>query len=77
MEELLEFLLSEKLISIEEIKYIKHDSAPHKLIYEHLEKLKVSDKLLLLDYEWSLLPVERLKLTVITERNKREFAYNS
>lgn len=76
MEELIEFLKEEKLMNDHQIQTIKSETEKSRLIYMVLENLRRDDKLLLLDYEWILLPVERLKLTIITERNRRDFNYN-
>jgi len=75
-EELLSFLIDEKLINDFERSALKDDPDHPKFFYNLLERLKKDDKLTLLDYEWMILPIERLKLTLVTERNMREFLYN-
>lgn len=74
-DEMLDFFKNEKLISDFQLDSLKNDSDKAKYIVEMLENLKQHDKLLLLDYEWQILPIERLKLTVITERVSKEFGY--
>ena len=74
--ELLLFLTEEKLISDFERSCLKDEADIPKFFANLLEKLKREDRLLLLDYEWQVLPVERLKLTLVTERNSREFVFN-
>jgi hypothetical protein len=76
-DDLINFLKTEKLINDFQLTAIFNESDKAKYLQNLLEELKRSDKLLLLDYEWSILPVERLKLTVVTERNSREFTYNT
>jgi len=75
-EELVQFLIDERMISDFEMSSLKDEADKPRLIYEYLEKLKKEEKLLLLDYEWTILPIERLKLTVVTARDSREFSYN-
>lgn len=75
--ELLAFLVSEKLSSMEELNKIKGNSTSTcKAMCLLLKELQSKDKLQLLDYEWHLLPVERIKITLVTDRAKKEFVYN-
>lgn len=76
IDDLVAFLIAEKLLSEFQYSCLKQEADKPKFIYTLLEELKKADRLLLLDYEWSLLPIERLKLTIITERTTREFTYN-
>lgn len=71
-----EFLRAEDLLSKEEVKGIKSASDTAKALQGHLSRLSSSNKLQLLEYEWTLLPVERLKITIVTDRNSMEFSYN-
>lgn len=75
-DEMMQFLVNDKLLNDQEVQAIRNAVDQPRLILSTLEGLKKQDKLLLLDFEWLLLPVERLKLTLITEREKREFVYN-
>lgn len=75
MSEILGFLLSEKLISREEIKGIMESSDRVKMTSAKLAALQSEDKLQLLEYEWQLLPIERIKITIITDRSSKEFTY--
>lgn len=76
-DELIAFLKADRLINDFQLTAIANESDKAKYILNLLETLKKEEKLLLLDYEWSILPVERLKLTVVTERNSREFTFNT
>lgn len=42
-----------------------------------LNDLQKADKLQLVDYEWSILPFERLKLTLVTNTQRKEFEYST
>lgn len=76
-DDLILFLLEEKLISDFERSTLGDSADKAKLLTELLEKLKKEEKVLLLDYEWSILPIERLKLTIVSPRDSREFVYNT
>jgi hypothetical protein len=64
------------LILKEEIKGIR--SAPNKAkdLQAKLSNLSKEGKLQLLEYEWNLLPVERIKISIVTDRVSKDFSYN-
>lgn len=74
-EEFLQFLLQELLITRDELKAIH--KAPEldraKLIQEKLATLSKERKLQLLEYEWTILPFERIHITIVTDNGHREF----
>ena len=72
-EELLAFLLQENLLSKEEMKAIKSSPEQNKLIHTKLMTLSNEHKLQLLEFEWTILPVERLRINIVTDRGFREF----
>jgi len=72
---ILEFLHSEDLISREDAKAVRSSSEIPKVIYTMLTSLSKTNKLQLLELEWVVLPVERVKLTIITDRMSKEFSY--
>ena len=72
---ILEFLLSENLMTREEGKAIRSSSEIPKMIHTKLSVLSRTNKLQLLEYEWIVLPIERVKLTIITDRMSKEFSY--
>jgi hypothetical protein len=74
-EMIIEFLIQEELMTKEQRKGMIAGSDVAKALQGYLACMK-GNKLQLLEYEWSLLPVERLKVVIITDRNSREFAYN-
>ena|ERR1035437_2473534 len=73
---ILEFLYSENLLSREESKAIRSASGVAKLIHTKLAVLSKTNKLQLLEYEWVILPVERVKVMIVTDRVSREFSFN-
>jgi hypothetical protein len=76
LEEILQFLKLENLVDDNQIKSVKLSADHPKEIRAILQDLKVRQKLQLLQYEWSVLPVENIAITVITDRNQKEFIFN-
>lgn len=76
LEDVLAFLKLENLIDDNQIRTVKLSADHPKEVRGILQDLKVRQKLQLLQYEWSVLPVENIIITVITDRNQREFIYN-
>lgn len=73
---LISFLKDESLINDQTIIDIKNSSDRAKTIHEVLKTLHSQNKLQLLEYEWKLLPVEFIKLYIVTDRNQAEFVFN-
>lgn len=76
LEDILSFLKQENLVDDNQIKSVKLSADHPKEIRSILQDLKVRQKLQLLQYEWSILPVENITITVITDRNQKEFIFN-
>jgi len=76
IDDILEFLRQESLICSDEIKFIRSSSNVAKSTQLKLSALSKDNKFQLLTYEWSLLPVERIKVLIVTDRVTKEFAYN-
>ena len=75
-DEILAFLLAESLITKEEIAGIKRAPDQAKVLQAHLASVSAANKMQLLEYQWDFLPVERLKVLIVTDRNSKEFSYN-
>jgi len=73
---LLEFLQHEDMLTREEAKAIRSSSEMPKLIHTRLTTLSKTNKLQLLEYEWIVLPIERIKIVIITDRVSKEFSWN-
>jgi predicted nucleic acid-binding protein len=76
LEDILVFLKLENLIDDNAIKKVRTSSNSPKEVREVLSQLKTDGKLQLLRYEWNVLPVENILITIITDRNQKEFSYN-
>lgn len=73
-DELVAFLLQELLISKEELKVFKNSPEQARLLQAKLSALSEERKIQLLEWEWSILPVERIKLSIVTDRGFKEFS---
>lgn len=76
MEEVLSFLFGENLITKEEIAAIHRAPDQAKNLQAHLAAISAANKVQLLEYHWDFLPVERIKILIVTDRNSKEFSYN-
>ncbi len=74
-DEILDFMNKEDLITRPEAVAIRSSSEIPKMIHAKLQTLSKANKIQLLEYEWVILPMERIKIVVVTDRNSREFSY--
>jgi hypothetical protein len=76
---ILEYLKEEKLITDDFMQGLlnEHYSSHPTRIAGLLSDLNKDDKLQLVDYEWTILPFERLKLTLVSNTGKKEFEYST
>lgn len=72
-EELIAFFVQEYLLSKEELKVIKNSPDQGKLLQAKLASLSEERKLQLLEFEWILLPTERIKISIVTDTGFKEF----
>ena len=72
-EELKAFLGQEYLLSKEELRIIGVALDQARLLQVKLASLSDERKIQLLEYEWTLLPVERIRLTLVTATGFKEF----
>jgi len=72
---LLSLFVSEQIITQDEALTINSKPASQKMQSVHL-LLKTSDKFMMVDWEWVVLPEERLKLIVVTHNSVKEFTYS-
>jgi hypothetical protein len=71
--ELITFLLDEFLLTKEELKLLKNSPEQGKLLHAKLVSLSEERKLQLLEFEWTILPVERIKIVIVHDRGFKEF----
>ena len=74
-QEIAEYLLSYKFVESTDIAAAIHLQERAELIYVALKKAEKEEKLLLLDFQWSILPLEQIKITCVSPREERQFTY--
>ena len=76
--EILEFLKLSKLINDDTMQSILHDNhAQHSTVIAGLlTDLSKEEKVQLISYDWTILPHEIMKLTIVTDSDKKEFIYS-
>lgn len=75
LNDLLMFLKLENLIDDGVIRYVNNSPDKAKEIQLILRDLQVRQRLQMLVYEWTVLPVENITITIITDHNQKEFIY--
>ena len=76
LELILQFLKQEGLVDDNQMRSVKNSSDHAKEVQLILRDLQVREKLQLLEYEWNVLPVENIKITIVTDRDSKEFVHN-
>lgn len=72
-DELIAFFVQEHLLSKEELKVIKSSPDQGKLLQIKLATLSEERRVQLLEYEWVILPTERIKVSIVTDHGFKEF----
>lgn len=76
-EEILDFLMDEKLINDDIKQGILHEHHTQHAtrIYTLLSELNKKEDLQLLEFDWKLLPIEFMQLTLVSKNARKEFTY--
>ena len=75
--DLVNYLMDNKLMLHSEDDAIRKEGASiNKYLYEFLKKLQQEEKLQLLDFEWQMLPDERIKLTLVASMSSKVIQHN-
>lgn len=69
------WLIEQKLTDLSETQTKTRLQERAEFIYFLFKEAEQKEKFLLLDFEWAILPVETIKITCVTEREKKEFTY--
>jgi len=72
-----EWLTDVKLSSTDTFTNISSNHERAEIIFTILTKAHKSGKLLLLDFEWVILPIEQIKVTCVTLSLVKEFIYSA
>jgi hypothetical protein len=73
--EITDFLIDERLMKREELTNIDRPTERAKFLVDKLQKILDTEAVMLVDWEWIVLPVERLKILIVTDTQQKEFAY--
>jgi hypothetical protein len=73
--EIANWLIESKFIHGGDIQTLSRDLERAEFIYRKLKHLEEEGKLLLLDFEWQILPLEFIKLMCTTEHEEKLFTY--
>lgn len=76
LQDILDFLKLEGLVDDNQVRSIRQSADHPKEIQAILRDLQVRQKIQMLQYEWTVLPVENIIITIITDRNQKEFIFN-
>jgi hypothetical protein len=74
-QEIAEYLLANKLAVPTDVAAAIHLQERAEFLYFALKKAETDEKLLLLDFEWQILPLEQIKITIISIREEKQFTY--
>lgn len=76
LEDILQFLKLEGLVDDNQLKTVKLAADHAKEVQQILKALKVGNKVQMLEIEWNVLPVENIRIMIVTDRNHKEFIFN-
>jgi hypothetical protein len=74
-QEIAEYLLMNKFAVSTDVAAAIHLQERAEFIYHALKKAETEEKLLLLDFEWKILPLEQIKIICVSAREERQFTY--
>ena len=73
--EIIEWIVHHKLGNSVEIRALTRDNEKAEFVYSTLRKAEKDEYIVLLDFEWQRLPIEYIKITIVTENESKEFTY--
>jgi hypothetical protein len=75
LEDIVNFLLEEKLITDSQLKSVKFSADRAKEVELILNLLQKSGSIQLLEYKWVILPTETINIYIVTDKNYKNFYY--
>ena len=75
-EDLIEFLLQEKIIDQDYLVNLSHEKDKVRELCHTLFLASKQEKLQLLQFDWVVLPVERIRLKLVTDMQTKEYTHN-
>lgn len=73
--ELVDFMMEEKILSDSDLVSLKLEHNKPKFIYDLLKQAEKDEQIMLLSFDWVVLPVERIRIRLITGRSNKELTY--
>jgi hypothetical protein len=73
--DLMEWLQENKMLDKEKWKTADSLQLKSELVVRSLSAAEQDQRLLLLDYEWTILPLETIRITCVTDKEKKEFTF--
>lgn len=70
-------LKDDGIISVADLQAIKSADDKQLELFKLIEQANKYEKISLMDYEWQMLPTQRVKLTIVSSSGVREFIYES
>lgn len=77
LQEIFDFLIEEKLTNMSGIKVVVSAPSIAKELHLLLRQLNREGKFQLIEYQWTVLPIENINITLVTDTAKREFTYSN
>lgn len=75
LESFIDYLHEEQIMEADGFHGLDRFEEKVRKIYQLLEDGVKSGKILLLDYNWQILPIHQIRIQIITNRSKRDFLY--
>jgi hypothetical protein len=73
--DLMEWLQENKILDREKWKTADSLQLKSELVVKSLSAAEQDQRLLLLDYEWTILPLETIRIMCVTDKEKKEFTF--
>lgn len=73
--EITEWMIGTRLANRVDVDLQKKTRDRAEFLYSTLKNSEKEEKILLLDFEWSILPLEYIRITCVTDMEKIEFTY--
>ena len=70
-----EWLIELKLLTKQEANTFTREQERAEFMLLILEKAEKEEKFMLLDFEWTILPLETIKIMITTEREEKVFSF--
>jgi len=77
MEEIVEYFVLEGIMKKEDVPFLKTHPDRAKYLQGFIARARESNLLLMADFEWQILPYERIRIYCVTARLAKEFLYSN